>query len=97
MAHRKGDAPVILLDNNHANLIVGRQIVCTVERQHLREAVLAYLGLYYLLDLDYPASLGFTLLQYIFFQDQKRLGIWSKLLILLCWNLRNLRKATNKD
>ena len=76
MAQRKGDAPVILLDNNHAYLIVGRQIVCTIERQHLREALLAYLGLYYLLDLDYPAllELGFTLLQYIFFQDQKTPG-----------------------
>ena len=45
----------------------------TVERQLLKEALLANLGLYYLLDLDYLVSheLGFTILQYIFFEDEK--------------------------
>jgi hypothetical protein len=57
-------------------LIIGRKIVSVVERKHLGEAVLAYLGLYYLLDLDYPASheLGFTLLHYLFFEDETTPG-----------------------
>lgn len=62
----------MLLDANDIHLIVGRKIVSTIEAQLLREAVLAYFGLYYLLDFDYPPSLelGFTLCHYFFFEDK---------------------------
>jgi hypothetical protein len=58
-----------------------------------------YLGLYYLLDLDYPASheLGFTLLHYLFFQDETTPGDIVQTFNATLAAFQNIRKVTNED
>ena len=46
--------------------------MCVVVLKRLKEAVLALISSYYLLDIDYPKShkLGLTMLQHIAFKDK---------------------------
>ena len=46
--------------------------MCVVELKKLKEAVLALIGSYYLVDIDYPKSheLGLTMLKHLVFKDK---------------------------
>ena len=50
--------------------------MCVVELKKLKEAVLALIGSYYLVDIDYPKSheLGLTMLKHLVFNDKSSLG-----------------------
>ena len=47
-----------------------------IKLEKFKEAILALIGSYYLLDIDYPKSheLGLTMLQYLVFKDKSSPG-----------------------
>ena len=66
--------PLILANGNQdVILFCGRHMVCQRPSEDLMMIFIAYLGLYYMLDVDYPGSheLSFTVMQYILFKDKK--------------------------
>jgi hypothetical protein len=50
--HRKSDQPIILLTTSEVLLVAGKIIVSRLERTKIDEALLALIGLFYLLDVD---------------------------------------------
>jgi hypothetical protein len=63
--------PLLCIDKTYAYLMCSGNLVCKVELQKVMEAALALIGLFYLLDVDYPKAheLGLTMLQNLVFQD----------------------------
>ncbi len=70
--HRKSDQPIILLTTSEVLLVAGKIIVSRLERTKIDEALLALIGLFYLLDVDYPPEheLSLTILHYLVFGDK---------------------------
>ena len=66
--------PLLLMfvDRYNVTLIIGRILTSSIVKDKLAEAVQAYMGLYYLLDIDYPPSHEFvlTMLHHLVFQDK---------------------------
>ena len=62
---KKGEWPCIAI------IFIGQQIVTRVSGKKLAEALLAFLGMFYLLDVDYPTTheVGLTMLQNLLFAD----------------------------
>jgi hypothetical protein len=46
--------PLLCIDKTYAYLMCSGNLVCKVELQKVMEAALALIGLFYLLDVDYP-------------------------------------------
>jgi hypothetical protein len=49
-----GNIPVLLLDQETVYVIVGKNILFHTELDNVAAAVVAFLGVFYLLDFDYP-------------------------------------------
>ena len=62
--------PIILITDSAVTIVVGKAIMTTVE--NMMEGILAYIGVFYLMDFDYPSmfEIGLTTLHYLFFNDQ---------------------------
>ncbi|XP_033125439.1 uncharacterized protein LOC117123570 [Anneissia japonica] len=73
VSRRSGNVPVLLLDATNSYVVVGRTILTTVEISKLDEALLAFLGAFYLLDFDYPKSheIGLSVLQCLILLDKE--------------------------
>ena len=60
--------PLLLMfvERYNVTLIIGRILISSIAKDKLAEAVQAYMGLFYLLDIDYPPSqeLGLTMLHF---------------------------------
>ena len=59
--------------NKYCTYIIWKgSVMCVVEFKKLKEAVLALIGSYYLLDIDYTKSheLGSAMLQHVVFKDK---------------------------
>ena len=61
--------PILLMfvDRYNVTLIIGRILTFSILKDKLAEAVQAYMGLFYLLDINYPPSheFGLTMHQWI--------------------------------
>ena len=70
---RKVPFPVVVADNCEAIIFIGDNIVTRVAEGQMDLAVIAYMAVHYLLDMDYPPSydVPLTILQYLIFEDQK--------------------------
>lgn len=68
--------PMLVLDSTSAYLICKGNILSVIELVKCKEAVLALIGTFYLLDIDYPKSheLGLTMLHHLVFQDKSSPG-----------------------
>ena len=64
---QKGEYAMYFVTKHEVHLFVGKAIICTVEPCKLNEIILVFLGVFYLLDVDYPATheIGLTLLHYL--------------------------------
>ena len=62
---------MLLVDTTDILLIVTDTIWCHIRQS--REALLAYIGTFYLLDYDYPATyeIGLTMLRFFLFGDKQ--------------------------
>lgn len=56
-AKRAGNFPALVLYTDMCYPIIGKVIMCKIEGSKMDEAVLAPLGSFYLLNLDYPRNL----------------------------------------
>ncbi|XP_028417701.1 uncharacterized protein LOC114544956 [Dendronephthya gigantea] len=63
--------PLLCLDKTSAYLVCQGTLIFTVELRNIMQAVLALIGLFYLIDVDYPKSheLGLTMLHSLLFHD----------------------------
>ena len=61
----------MLVDKQSCYIIVGKTILSKIEIKSLPEAVVAFMGTFYLLDFDHPKffEIGLNVLQYFIFQD----------------------------
>lgn len=65
---------MVLVDTEFFYLIVKTSIISKIDRKNgAIKALLAYIGLFYLLDCDYPAyyEVGLTALHFIFYEDRR--------------------------
>ena len=66
--------PLLLMfvDRYNVTLIIGRILTSSILKDKLAEAVQAYMGLFYLLDINYPPphEFGLTMLHHLVFQDK---------------------------
>ena len=66
--------PILLMfvDRYNVTLIIGRILTSSIVKDKLAEAVQAYMGLFYLLDIVYPPfhEFGLTMLHHLVFQDK---------------------------
>lgn len=67
---------MLLLDASTTYLICNGSLLCTVDLVNIQEAVLALIGLFYLMDVDYPKAyeLGLSILQNLCFGDHNMPG-----------------------
>jgi hypothetical protein len=68
--------PMLMVDSTMVYLIYKGSIIFTVKLDKVQEAILALIGMFYLLDIDYARyhELGFTVLQNIIFEDKNTPG-----------------------
>ena len=66
--------PLLLMfvDRYNVTLIIGRILTSSILKDKLAEAVQAYIGLFYLLGINYPPSheFGLSMLHHLVFQDK---------------------------
>ena len=65
--------PLLLIDKNVIILVCGSCIITRLPLYDIMEAFIAYMSLYYLMDVDYPQSqeVSLSIMQYIIFHDKK--------------------------
>ena len=66
----------MLIDSTSCYLVCHNQIFCSVNKEDIAEAVLTLIGMFYLLDIDYPKQheVGLTMMQNLLFGDTSSPG-----------------------
>lgn len=70
---RPGSSPGLLISRNGAMILLGKNVLCSFERNNLVKATVCFLAAFYVLDLDYPANWisSLSFLQKLVFGDRK--------------------------
>ena len=66
----------MLIDSTSCYLVCHNHIFCTIKKENIAEAILTLIGMFYLLDIDYPKQheVGLTMMQNLFFDDTSTPG-----------------------
>ena len=90
---KTGNLPVLLVDTTDVLLIVADTIWCHIRDS--REALLAYIGTFYVLDYDYPAAyeIGLTMVHFFYLDISKYHPIKYNLLIVSYRNILSTKQS----